>query len=482
MCSISGFIKTPKQTISKSLLTNILSNASSRGRDSFGMFSVRYNLQSNNNTFVIGTEQKTVDKEKIVSEQYIKEIITKLDENDDHIGIANHRAEPTTEFVVDKKERDVQPFSDKSKRFFVAHNGVIANDKELKEKYNLETETNIDTAVIPELLAKKLDGVTENTFEKIKEIFQKEIKGSYAIAIYDVENPDDLILLNNYKPLALLRGTDTAYFTSLSSFFNNKTNGYQGVTYIPAYSATKISITDNGLTYRTQKLRLEKEGKKKCLVVCSGGLDSSVVATYMKEVKGYDITLLHFKYKCRAEEQEIKAVKDVAEALAMEVLFVETDIFKSVIKHSPLLDDKTEVKKGDAGVEFAHEWIPARNLIMLSMATGIAEAQGFDVIALGNNLEESGAYPDNEEIFIEKFAEILPFAVNVDKEVKIEMPVGNLMKHEIVKLGIDLKAPLDKTWSCYEAGEKHCGECGPCRMRKVGFQMNNTPEVIDYEK
>ena len=100
---------------------------------------------------------------------------------------------------------------------------------------------------------------------------------------------------------------------------------------------------------------------------------------------------------------------------------------------------------------------------------------------LGGNLEESGAYADNELIFQQKFNDILPNALNLGNRVQVLTPIANLMKPEIVKLGITINAPLDLTWSCYEAGELHCGKCGPCFMRKTAFKMNNIPEVIQYQ-
>ena len=119
---------------------------------------------------------------------------------------------------------------------------------------------------------------------------------------------------------------------------------------------------------------------------------------------------------------------------------------------------------------------------MLSLATGYAESHGYDVIALGTNLEESGAYPDNEMIFIKKLNEVLPYAVNLDAHVRIEMPVGHLMKHEIVRLGHETGAPIDVTWSCYHAGSQHCGVCGPCTMRRKAFQMESLKDPISYQK
>lgn len=61
------------------------------------------------------------------------------------------------------------------------------------------------------------------------------------------------------------------------------------------------------------------------------------------------------------------------------------------------------------------------------------------------------------------------------------MPVGNLVKHEIVKMGLQIGAPLHLTWSCYEGGDKHCGKCGPCYMRKTAFEINGVKDPVEYE-
>ena len=117
---------------------------------------------------------------------------------------------------------------------------------------------------------------------------------------------------------------------------------------------------------------------------------------------------------------------------------------------------------------------------MLSIATAYAESNGFDYIVLGNNLEEAGSYPDNEPEFIRRFNEILPFAVGDGKKVRVLMPVGDLMKHEIVALGKEVNAPMHLTWSCYKNEKLHCGKCGPCFMRMTAFEINDFNEVIEY--
>ena len=79
-------------------------------------------------------------------------------------------------------------------------------------------------------------------------------------------------------------------------------------------------------------------------------------------------------------------------------------------------------------------------------------------------------------IFINKLNEVLPYATNLGKKVSILMPLGNLVKHEIVKKGLEVGAPIHLTWSCYEGGDNPCNSCGPDFMRRHAFRIN---KVID---
>jgi len=178
----------------------------------------------------------------------------------------------------------------------------------------------------------------------------------------------------------------------------------------------------------------------------------------------------------------VAAIQTVADTLNLPLEIVDLgNLFDEVIQGSNLVEDNPDITDGEAGAEFAHEWVPARNLVMLSIATAYAEAHGYDSVASGINLEEAGAYPDNEMEFVRRFADTLPFATSADSHVEVEMPVGNLMKHEIVRLGLDTDAPLDDCWSCYEDAEYHCGNCGPCYMRQTAFRINETPDPLTYQ-
>lgn len=466
MCSICGVLYPANKSLSVQSQAGLrvmeaMRMGSDRGRDAFGFK-------------LLTTQGSLITHKQLKSSRHFTSGLTVLGASNAAVVLSNCRAEPTTEYLKHKRESDVQPYT--SGKWTIVHNGTIANDKELIEEYRLEPESKIDSAVLPCLFNKLLGNKFDATL--IKDVLCNKIQGSYALAIMHSDYPERVILANNYKPLYLGYHPTDGYwiFASQKEYITGydisvKLRSEMAVEAMPAYSICELHnrVTPNAVKF--ESLYSPREGKK-ALVVCSGGLDSTVAAAAMQH-KGYDITLLHFKYHCRAEKQEVHAVKEIAKYFGCEYMFVATNVFSDVIKGSPLTNTEEKVfAESEAGAEFAHEWVPARNLIMLSIAVGIAESHGFDVVVLGNNLEESGAYPDNEMEFINRLNCVLPYAVADDKRVSIQMPVGNLMKHEIVALGLKLQAPMHLTWSCYNDGDEVCGHCGPCYMRNTAFKIN----------
>lgn len=387
--------------------------------------------------------------------------------------LSNLRAEPTTEFVHHKHKDDQQPYIDGD--WAVVHNGTIANDAELRTGM---MRTKIDSAAIAETLAAISLESQPFTTAEVGDIFRtaiQRLKGSYAILAGHANQPNHILLAVNYRPIWYVVNDYGVFFASARHYFPADTNPRM----VKPYTMASFYLTSSGtLQICTNSLRSD-QGNRKALVVCSGGLDSVVAATQAQRELGYDIELIHFLYGSRAEGPEVKAVQAVAKELGVKCTLFPLKVYDKA--DSPLLQADSAIAGGEEGAEFAHEWVPARNLLLLSVATAYAEAKGFDTIVLGNNLEEAGAYPDNEPEFIDRFNDLLPFAVGDGKRMKVIMPVGNMMKHEIVKLGEKLDAPLHLTWSCYRAGEQHCGKCGPCYMRRTAFQINELPEVINYE-
>lgn len=385
--------------------------------------------------------------------------------------IANFRAEPTTEYVMSKRAEDQQPY--KLDDWAIVHNGTIANDHDLR---TYELKTTIDSAAIVELLVQQpqLFGGPLDAYSTFHDIIRDGLTGSYAILATNSHFPEQMLVACNYRPVWYAVTQCGVFFASAKEYFPSELTPVA----LEPYSTASFRYINGHLNVEKNTLRSVLTEKPKAMVIASGGLDSTVAAAQCVK-EGYDVELVHFTYGCRAEDHEVEAVQAIGGAMGVPVRVFPMEIYKA--GDSRLFDKDSDIAGGEAGAEFAHEWVPARNLVMLSIATALAESGGFQYIVLGNNLEEAGAYPDNEPEFIRRFNELLPFAVGDGKRVQVLMPVGDLMKHEIVALGAANGAPMHLTWSCYKNGWKHCGKCGPCFMRRTAFEINGLKEVIQYE-
>jgi 7-cyano-7-deazaguanine synthase len=461
MCAIIGALvwglTTPEaRSQANSLLNHIVAHSHKRGRDGRGF------LTNYGDDIVIEKSTDRKDAKDWAPVEFFKGDVSSA------TFISNLRAEPTTEYVADKSQDDQQPYS--AGHWSIVHNGTIANDKALRTG---KVPTRIDSAAIAEVLdANPCDG--SNAYRTALHFIEgvKRLKGSYAILATHSEQKNHLLVAANYRPIWFVVTEVGVFFASARHYFPDNMTPRM----VDPYSVMSFYFSDH-LEIRGESL-YDVGARSKALVVCSGGLDSVVAATYVKKVIGVETELIHFCYGSRAEGPEVIAVQAAADALGVPCTVFPLPVYKP--SDSPLLQADSKIAGGEEGAEFAHEWVPARNLLLLSVATAYAEANGFDTIVLGNNLEEAGAYPDNEPEFIAKFNDLLPFAVGDGKRMRVMMPVGNLMKHEIVALGHRIGAPLDKTWSCYRAGEQHCGTCGPCYMRRTAFDINGLEEVISY--
>lgn len=442
-------------------LKAMITRGEERGRDSFGM--------------VILTRDShfRIIKERGPATQALRGLKGFIDRETSAI-IINNRAEPTTEYVIDKSLDDVQPMV--GEYIAVTHNGLIANDKELTARFGLERKSTIDTAVLPPLLEKAWDG----TAEGLRDVLRLVV-GSFALGIIDRRRPGRLWLATNFKPLYVM------WDQELGALFFASMDKHLGDPNAPPWASGVVkkikpyTLVEVGDDYTWHEVTLRETRGRRVLVVASGGLDSTTAATYLLR-QGYEVTLLHFNYGHVAEDPEARAVRRIADHLGVPLIEVSMDFFR-IVRHSPLLGEGeiNRFDNGRSGAEFAHEWVPARNLVFTALAVAFAEAYGYDYVALGINLEEGGAYPDNEMEFIKLLNEVMPYAVGPNRSVELLMPVGNLVKHEIVKLGLEVGAPLHLTWSCYDKGPKHCGRCGPCFMRRWAFKINGVRDPVEYD-
>lgn len=359
-------------------------------------------------------------------------------------AIGHWRATPATEAA----DAPSQPYGG------IVHNGTIANDLELGNPAGA-----VDSMVLQHVLDRtNIDTLVASL---------GRIKGSYAMA---VAGTDRIYLATNYKPIYLLRLGEAFYFSSMERHLLPLCGTGVRPQRLQPYSAIdllSLAVAD-----------IPREDSRRALAICSSGLDSTTAA-YQLRAEGWDVTLLHFTYGCRAETREVDRIRQIGEAMGAPVVVLPID-YSQFKGQSPLLGEKA-IASGATGAEFAHEWVPARNLVLIAHAVAYAEANGFGAVALGNNLEEGGAYPDNEEEFTHLLDQVLDYAVHDGGRVRLLAPVGKLMKHEIVALGLQLGVPYELTWSCYHAGEAHCGDCGPCYMRREAFRRNRATDPTRYE-
>ncbi|WP_418792144.1 7-cyano-7-deazaguanine synthase QueC [Phosphitispora sp. TUW77] len=220
----------------------------------------------------------------------------------------------------------------------------------------------------------------------------------------------------------------------------------------------------------------------KAVVLLSGGLDSTVCMSVAQK-EGYEIYPISFDYGQR-HNRETECAKMVAGFYGVvRHLIISTNM--GAIGGSALTTD-IDVPDGDeTRNDIPITYVPARNLIFLSYALGYAEVLDAGKIYIGVNAVDYSGYPDCRPEFIERFQQLADYSTKAatqdEKVIKVETPLINLTKGEIVKLGMTNGAPLDLTTSCYRGGEKACGSCDSCLLRLRGFKEAGYSDPIPYE-
>ncbi|GGC38189.1 7-cyano-7-deazaguanine synthase [Novosphingobium marinum] len=230
-----------------------------------------------------------------------------------------------------------------------------------------------------------------------------------------------------------------------------------------------------------QAERLEPGHGKPAVVLLSGGLDSMVCAGLAVEA-GYSLHALTIDYNQR-HRVELEAARKIADMLgASKHLVLPIDLRRF---GGSALTDEISVPKGGLSDDIPVTYVPARNLIFLSLTLGWAEATGAQDILIGVNALDYSGYPDCRPEFIEAFEGVANLATKVGTAgpgFNIHTPLQYLSKAEIAteaeRLGLDVSV----SWSCYDpttAGEP-CGLCDSCRLRRAGFAAAGLTDRQDY--
>jgi len=223
--------------------------------------------------------------------------------------------------------------------------------------------------------------------------------------------------------------------------------------------------------------------RPKAVVLLSGGMDSCVTASIARET--HALALVHASYGQRTERRERQAFNEIADFYDVrERLVVQLDHFAQ-IGGSALTDARIAVPEGPTGApiggnEIPPTYVPFRNAHFLAVAVSWAEVIGATAVYIGAVAEDSSGYPDCRPEYYRVFQQLVREGTRPETHIEIVTPVIGMRKWEIVKWGMELGAPLDRTWSCYQFEDAACGACDSCRLRLSAFAEAGIGDPIAY--
>jgi 7-cyano-7-deazaguanine synthase len=197
------------------------------------------------------------------------------------------------------------------------------------------------------------------------------------------------------------------------------------------------------------------------------------------------LALLHASYGQRTERRERQAFDEIADFYSVtERLVVRLDHFAQ-IGGSALTDNRIAIPEGEAGTpaggnEIPSTYVPFRNAHFLAVAVSWAEVIGASAVFIGAVAEDSSGYPDCRPEYYRLFQQLVRVGTRPETRIEIVTPVIGMRKREIIQRGIELDAPLDRTWSCYQFEDEACGLCDSCRLRLKAFAEAGGTDPIAY--
>ena len=196
--------------------------------------------------------------------------------------------------------------------------------------------------------------------------------------------------------------------------------------------------------------------------------------------KGYECHSLVFDYGQR-HRKEISKAKVLAKRAKSKLHIVNISLpwkGSSLLDKSiklPLNRSIEEIKKN-----IPRTYVPARNTIFLGIASSLAEATGARAVFIGAHFEDSSGYPDCRKEYLEAFAKAIRLGTKAGLEgkLKLEFPLIDKTKKDIIKLGDALGVPFQLTWSCYRGSRMPCMKCDSCILRAKGFKEAGVEDTL----
>jgi len=218
--------------------------------------------------------------------------------------------------------------------------------------------------------------------------------------------------------------------------------------------------------------------KSRAVVLLSGGMDSCVCAALA--VRDYEAAAVHVSYGQRTEERERQSFLAICQRLKIQDrLMVRNEALRQ-IGGSALTDQSIEVPESESvGQSIPVTYVPFRNAHFLAVAISWAEVLGAEKVYIGAVEPDSSGYPDCRPAYYKAFNDVVRAGTKGGR-IEIVTPLIAMRKAEIIRLGLELGAPFDLTWSCYSREDRACGVCDSCVLRLRAFESAGTRDPIPY--
>jgi 7-cyano-7-deazaguanine synthase len=199
------------------------------------------------------------------------------------------------------------------------------------------------------------------------------------------------------------------------------------------------------------------------LVLLSGGLDSSTLLAH-RAAQGTAAFALSVDYGQR-HRRELDAAEAIAAHYNVRHAVLDMTGWGRLLTGSALTDPTVAVPHGHyADASMKATVVPNRNATLLMAAAGVALSNGCTHVLTAVHAGDHPVYPDCRPDFIQ--AADIAADLGTDGAVTIDAPFVNISKTDIAKQAAQLRLPVELTWSCYEGGVIHCGQCGTCVERR----------------
>ena len=216
----------------------------------------------------------------------------------------------------------------------------------------------------------------------------------------------------------------------------------------------------------------------RAVVLLSGGMDSCVCAALA--ARDHDAAAVHVSYGQRTEGRERRSFEGICDRLGIRDRLAVRNEALRVIGGSALTDANIAVPASQAiGDGVPVTYVPFRNAHFLAVAVSWAEVLGAEKVYIGAVEPDSSGYPDCRPAYYRAFNEVVK-AGTKEGAIQIVTPLIAMRKAEIVRLGLELSAPFDLTWSCYQREDRACGVCDSCVLRLRAFREAGADDLIPY--